>query len=230
MKKILILIVALLSLGTTAYSARPHLTPTSPYQHGQRWFFSVQGGPKIGLYDHIGSFFDNGRGWSAITYHGALSVGYNFSDAWSLRVSGGYSRNAGACTPYQGEFYPYTYNAAYAFADGVLDFPALCEINKAFRTKFYAGLGGAYTFGFSDPEHPFEVLNTNNFVPALRLGIILEYCFPGGFGLFSDIAVENFLDRYDGYATGTAIALDSALKLSFGVIWHFQNPRLRVLY
>lgn len=230
MKKILILIVALLSLGTTAYSARPYITPTSPYQHGHRWFLSVQGGPKIGLYDHIGSFFNYERGWEAVTPHGSLSFGYNFDDAWSLRISGGYSYNAGACSPYQGQFYPYNYSAAYAFVDGILNYPALCEINKAFNTKFYAGLGGAYTFGFTDPGHPFETLNTNNFVPGLRLGVILEYDFPGGLGLFADIAAENFLDRYDGYATGTAIALDSALKLSFGVIYHLKNPKLKVLY
>lgn len=230
MKKILVSFAALLFAGVMGLSARPYLSPTSPYQYGHRWFFSVQGGPKIGLYDHIGSFFDYGHGWDAITYHGSLSLGYNFNDAWAMRVSGGYSYNAGACTPYEGIFYGYNYSAAYAFADGIFDWHAISEDIRPFAPKFYAGLGGAYTFGFTDPEHPFEMLNTNNFVPAFRFGVILEYDFPTGFGLFADIAVESFLDWYDGYATSTAIALDSALKVSFGMVWHFKNPRIRTLY
>lgn len=230
MKKIFILTFALLSLATKTQAARPYITPTSPYQHGKRWFLAVQGGPKIGLYDHISSFFNNGQGWSAVTYHGALAFGYNFNDAWAMRISGGYSYNSGACSPYQGGFYPYTYSAVYFFTDGVLNYPALCENNVPFSTKFYAGLGGAYTFGFSNPDHPFEVLTPNNLVPALRFGVICEYNFPSGFGIYADFAIENFMDKYDGYATTTQIALDSALKVSFGAVWHFKNPRLRTLY
>lgn len=218
MMRKLALLLAALFLSATALSARPHPDRYSPYQHGYRWYFSLQGGPAILLSDNIQTYGQNGKGWDMLCWQAALSFGYNFTDAWDLRISGSYAYNAGAMLPYAG-FYPYKYFAAQLFADMVLNYNALAEYNTPFNFKTYAGLGGAFTHGFSEVEHPFQELSKNNIVPGIRLGAIFEYDYKSGFGWFMDLGAEAFLDRYDGQVM--SLPVDFGFKLSLGFIYHF---------
>ena len=110
MRKIALLLAAML-LSATVLSARPHPDRYSPYQYGYRWYFSFQGGPVLSFTDNIQTYGQNGQAWDMLCWHAALSFGYNFTDAWDLRISGAYGYNAGAMLPYAG-FYPYHYFAA----------------------------------------------------------------------------------------------------------------------
>ena len=216
-RKIVLLLAALL-LSATALLARPLPDRYSPYQHGHRWFMSVQAGPALLLAENMRSYSAYGKAFDSISWHAALSFGYNFTDAWALRIAGVYGYNAGAMLPYAG-FYPYKYFAAQLFADMVLNYNALAEYNTPFNFKTYAGLGGAFTHGFTEVEHPFQELSKNNIVPGIRLGAIFEYDYKSGFGWFMDLGAEAFLDRYDGQVM--SLPVDFGFKLSLGFIYHF---------
>ena len=218
LRKLVLLSVALL-LATASFAARPLPDRYSPYQYGHRWYFSFQGGTAIPVADHISSYSANSQPLGMLSWHGALSLGYNFSDAWDMRVSGSYNYNAGALSPYQG-FYPYRFHAAHLFVDAVLNYNALAEFNVPFSPKTYAGVGAAYTFGFTYVNHPYQVLDYPNLTPAVRLGAILEYNTPGGFGIFADFGVEAFTDWYNGHESDK-FPLEFLLKLSLGVVYHF---------
>lgn len=218
MRKLLIFL-AVLSLTAGACMARSLPDRYSPFQYSHRWYFSFQAGPVLSATEYMDSFAKNGKWFDSISWHGALAFGYNFTDAWDLRISGIYGYNAGALSPYQG-FYPYRFHAAQLFADMILNYNALGEYNVPFNFKTYIGLGGAYTFGFTNLLHPYQVLDSPNLVPAARIGAILEYDYKSGFGWFADICAEAHTDWYNGHES-EKFPLDMGLKLSFGVIYHF---------
>ena len=225
MKKCIALIAFLLLSGMTDLSAKRPINVVSPYQYGHRWYISLQGGPSRGFYENMKSYTDYGRFWQAFSFFGALSVGYHFNDALDFRLSGSYGYNAGAASP-TNNFYPYTFHAAEAFADLLFNPNALGENNTPLSPKFYLGLGGAFTHRFSDPGHPYEVLSQKNLCPGVRAGTMLEYDFESGFGLFADLCAEVFSDWYDGLEPDPQkLRLDTNLRLSFGMIYHFPLPR-----
>lgn len=218
MRKIALVVAALL-LTMVSFAAKPRLKPVSPYQYGQRWYFSVQAGPMVSVGEYSSTFAKNDRPFDILTWHGALSIGYNFNDAWDLRISGSYSYNPGSLNPYGG-FFPYHFQAAHLFADAIINTNGLAELNIPFSPKFYLGLGAAYTHSFTETNHPFQTLSPQNFVPGVRLGGIAEWDTPSGFGWFIDLGVEGFWDWYNGQAPEGFI-LDLEFKLSFGIIYHF---------
>lgn len=218
MRKIALVVAALL-LTMVSFAAKPRLKPVSPYQYGQRWYFSVQAGPMVSVGEYSSTFAKNGRPFDILTWHGALSIGYNFNDAWDLRISGSYSYNPGSLNPYGG-FFPYHFQAAHLFADAIINTNGLAELNIPFSPKFYLGLGAAYTHSFTETNHPFQTLSPQNFVPGVRLGGIAEWDTPSGFGWFIDLGIEGFWDWYNGQAPEGFI-LDLEFKLSFGIIYHF---------
>ena len=164
MRKLLIFLT-ILSLTAGACMARSLPDRYSPFQYSHRWYFSFQAGPVLSATEYMDSFAKNGKWFDSISWHGALAFGYNFTDAWDLRISGIYGYNAGALSPYQG-FYPYRFHSAQLFADMILNYNALAEYNVPFNFKTYIGLGGAYTFGFTNFLHPYQVLDSPNLVPA----------------------------------------------------------------
>lgn len=218
MRKIALVVAALL-LTMVSFAAKPRLKPVSPYQYGQRWYFSVQAGPMVSVGEYSSTFAKNDRPFDILTWHGALSIGYNFNDAWDLRISGSYSYNPGSLNPYGG-FFPYHFQAAHLFADAIINTNGLAELNIPFSPKFYLGLGAAYTHSFTETNHPFQTLSPQNFVPGVRLGGIAEWDTPSGFGWFIDLGIEGFWDWYNGQAPEGFI-LDLEFKLSFGIIYHF---------
>ena len=222
MRKLLIFLTVLF-LTAGACMARSLPDRYSPFQYSHRWYFSFQAGPVLSATEYMDSFAKNGKWFDSISWHGALAFGYNFTDAWDLRISGIYGYNAGALSPYQG-FYPYRFHSAQLFADMILNYNALAEYNVPFNFKTYIGLGGAYTFGFTNFLHPYQVLDSPNLVPAARIGAIFEYDYESGFGWFADICAEAYTDWYNGHESDT-FPLDMGLKLSFGVIYHFPLAR-----
>lgn len=218
MRKITLVVAALL-LTMITVAASPRLKPYSPYQYGHRWYFSLQAGPMISVGEFSSAFAQNDRPWDIFSWHGALSIGYNFNDAWDLRISGSYSYNPGCLNPYGG-FYPYHFQAAHLFADAVINPNGLAELNIPFSPKFYLGLGAAYTHSFTEVDHPFQTLSPQNIVPGVRLGGIAEWDSPSGFGWFIDLGAEAFYDWYNGQAPEGFI-LDLEFKLSLGIIYHF---------
>lgn len=221
-RKVVLLIVAGL-MAVSGMFAKTRPKPIFPYQYGRRWYFAAQAGPMFTASENVVSYFDNGKGWKAFTPQASLALGYNFNDAWDMRLAGNYSLNAGACAPFNG-FYPYRFQTASVFADLALNYYALGEYFPRVSPKTYLGIGMAYTFGYSEVDHPYQVVEGPNLLPGLRLGGILEFDSPGGFGWYIDGGIECFSDWYNGLEPDR-FPIDMILKLSFGIIYHIPSAK-----
>lgn len=218
-RKIFLLLIAFL-LTVTGLCAKPRPKPMSPYQYGRRWYISAQVGPQFLPAENVASYWSYGHGWKLVSPSAGVALGYNFTDAVDLRVAGNYGFHVSACKPYNG-FFPYSFKAASLFTDLSLCYNALGENYLKASFKNYLGLGLAYTYGFTAVDHPYQVVESPNLVPALRFGGIWEFDSPGGFGWFIDLGIEFFGDWYNGQQP-VGFPVDANLKLSFGLIYHFK--------
>jgi hypothetical protein len=233
MMKQLICIGAALMMGVVSLSAQPAEPAPS---HAGSVFVSLQGGTVLNIYENAFSYRDHHRSLELITLDGVLSVGYDFNDAYGARLSVGYGNDAGAANVRQTSatgFWPYRFHHLSGFADFLINLNGLSGRSTAFRSKLYAGVGAAYTFGFkfTDAEHAWQKPSEKNVVPGFRGGFIAEYDFPSGFGIFADLCGEAFHDRYNGlmpteqdmerYEGYPGFPLDLRGKFSLGVIYHF---------
>ena len=216
MRTVLTLLSAL-ALSAGVLHAQHHLTP---YEYGHGAALSVQGGPLFFYGEYSNLLGDYGQAGKMFAPFGEVSFSYFFNDAISLRTSASYGlRKTGVLEPSAG-FYPYQFDVVQLFADYVVNFYTLGEYYIAFNPLLYVGLGAAGSFGFSDPGHPYLTLHPRNLVPGFRLGGILEYDFRNGTGVFTDLGLEWFTDRYNGQDPDS-FPIDMNIRLGFGVIWHF---------
>lgn len=170
------------------------------------------------------------------TAQGSLTVGYDFSHKFGVRVQAGYSANTSAGnhnqTSAQG-FYPYTFNAVTGFADAVLNISGLIkpEEQQLFETKIYAGIGAAKSSLGDDryiSKHPWYKLNFDKPAFAFRGGIIEEMYISKQMGAFVDLGIEAFGDGFNGMnPSGKTTPADKNFPLdlrligSFGLAFHF---------
>lgn len=228
MKRFVCLGVALL------FAAVPLFSQEAPV-HAGKVSASVSGGPALGLYENAFSYRDQGRTMDLLNLGGALAVGYDFSESFGLRLQAAFGKDAGACNTRETSahgFYPYSFNHVNAFADAILNLNGLSDRATSFRSKVYAGLGGAYTFGFTDSGHPWQKVNDKNTVFGIRGGFIEEYSFRSGLGFFIDICGEAYTDMYNGLMPSEedqkqfegygGFPLDLRGIVSFGIIYRFN--------
>ena len=221
-------ILAILLLGIVSVSAQ------NAFIGGHRaWTFAIQGGPLYSINENGFSYRENGKAMDLFTLQGSAAIGYEFTNALGARISIGYGDNRGACntrnTAAQG-FYPYSFKSVNAFLDGTLDLFGNYGISSAFRPRFYLGVGLGHTFGFTDPNHPWQeqYMTFKNTVFGFRGGFIAEFDFTPSFGMFFDLGCEAYNDKYNGleprkqdqqHYTGYAgFPLDLRPMASLGVI------------
>jgi len=219
MKKLSLLFVILL-LGATSLPAQNiGNTPDRPFR------ISVQGGPMYSrnensfAYEYYASPFD------LISWQFSGTIGYDFTNAFGLRLNVGYTNNNPAAgNVYEtnigyvstngtdDRFFPYTFKSVNGFVDAVLHLKGLKGPRTAFDPQLYAGLGLGYTYGLkataenryaaqnSGRIHPWQhdELTDPNFAAGMRLGFIAEYNFTDVFGIFADICGEAYGDNYNG--------------------------------
>ena len=223
-RKIVLLAAALLT-ASVCLAGTPRRSPNSPYQYGKRLYIAVQGGPMVSFSDNASSYAANDDFWGRFGLQGQLSIGYNFTDAFDIRLSGSYNRPAGALAPWGG-FFPYRFNAYHLFADAIWDFNSMGENYVSFSPKVYVGVGAAYTDGYTDdkiePAHSYQYTEGPNLVPGFRFGSIMEFDGKDGFGWFVDFGFEFFTDWYDGLSPAT-FPFDVDPKLSLGIIYHIPR-------
>ena len=229
MRKIAVCLATLL-LGASSLFAQ------SPYDYAGRFYFSVQGGLAGTLSENVFSYTDNGKTMDLIKPQGSAAIGYDFNSYFGIRISGAYAQHAGGSNVYdttpKKDIWPFTYESVSAFADGVLNLSGLAENFGPFNPKLYAGIGGAYTYNFTNPNHPFQNPVNGNLVIGFRVGAIAEVDFRSGLGLFADLGLEAYDDwhsgirpsesdqqKYRGYA---GFPFDLVGRLSLGVIYHFK--------
>ena len=231
MKKIICILLPLVfgSMGAFAQSGAPELAG--------RAYFAIQGGPVLNIYENVFTYSENGRLGGLFTMDGAASFGCDFTELYGARVQLGFGSDAGAAnsreTSDQG-FYPYSFRHVNLFADVTLNLAPGAYSGRAtyFRPKMYAGVGYAYTFHFSDPGHPWQNINSGNSAFGFRGGLICEYTFPAGFGMYVDLGGEAYTDNYNGLAPSEedkelvkngypGFPLDLRGKLALGLVLHF---------
>lgn len=227
MRKIAVILAALL-VGVPALFAQ------NPFNYAGRWNFSVQGGAAVTLSENAFSYTDRHKAAELLKLQGSAAIGYDFNSRFGIRVAGGYAQHASAANSYEsgGGFYPYQYQSVSAFADAVFHLNGMTEHYKAFAPSFYAGLGGARTFGFTNPNHPFQTPKDKDTVIGMRIGAILEIDFTSGLGIFCDLGLEAYDDWHNGlrpnavdqsYVKGYAgFPFDLVGKASLGIIYHFK--------
>lgn len=229
MRKIAVLLATLL-VGASSLSAQ------SPFDYSGRWNVSLSGGMMATVSENTFGYFEHGRGKEIFDLTGAIAIGYDFTGILGMRVQASYGRNASGCNIYQtGDgktIYPYRFQDVAVFADAILNFNALADNYLPFSPKLYGGLGGAYTFGFTDAKHPKLNPVPQNIVIGFRAGVIAEWDFLSGLGIFADLGLEAFDDWYNGIRPTEAdhgvvkgyagFPLDLAAKLQLGVIYHFK--------
>ncbi len=231
MKKIVSFAAALL-LGFVAAWAQDARNQAP--SHAKHFYVAIQGGPVFNLYENAFTFNEQRRMLDLFTLQGAAVVGYDFTEAYGLRLQAAFGNDRGACNSRETSgsgFYPYSFLHANAFVDGVLNLAGLNGKASAFRPKLYAGVGGAYTFGFSESGHPWQKVTPANLVFGFRGGLIGEYCWKSGLGIYADLCGEAYLDDYNGLkpskedqekAKGYAgFPLDLRGIFSLGVVYHF---------
>ena len=193
MKKIFVCVLLLAgSLVAGAQSVFPHEGCVS---------FTVQGSAALNLYENAFSYRDNGVAIDLFTYQGALGLGYDFNEAFAIRTQVAYGYDAGAANSRQtsgGGFYPYSFRHVNVFLDAVLNLSGIGGKATAFRPRIYTGVGGAYTFGFTDSGHPWQVITNKNKAFGFRAGAIAEYVMRSGIGFFADACGEFYTDQYNG--------------------------------
>lgn len=238
MLKHFVCFAAALVCGTTLLSAQEERQESSP-SHANRVYVSLQGGPTLDYYENAFSYRENGKFTNLITLQGALSIGYDFSDAFGIRLQGAFGTDAGACNTKQTAargFYPYSFQHVNGFVDAMLNLAGLAGKATAFRPKVYVGAGGAYSFGFKETgeHHPWQWDNTvtkKNMVFGFRGGLVLEYCFRSGFGILADFCGEAFTDKYNGLEPNEedkkaaegypGFPFDLKGAASLGIVYHF---------
>lgn len=226
MRKCVLLAAALLLSAVSLFAQK---SPLTPYEYGHRWYFMFQGGPLYFNSDYCSNMWAEGRVDELLTFSTGLALGYNFDDANAIQVMANYARKTGVCEPFESDLfnsttetiptYTYKFRSVQCFVDYVINFNALAEYFMSFSAKCYAGLGAAYTFDFTEPEHPEVWVTDPNLVPALNFGFIVEYDFKDGFGFFLDLGLAFYTDRYNGREP-ISFPLEMDDSVQIGLIYH----------
>lgn len=227
MRKCLLLLAALLLYIVPSFSQNKPLTP---YEYGHRWYFAFQGGPLFFSSDYAGNLFKERRARELFSGGMGLALGYNITNEHEIRFMGNYSRKTGVCEPFDLEdidpaapaipTFTYKFRSLNLFVDYILNYNALAENFVPFTGKIYTGIGASYTFDFTDPGHPEVWLTDPNLVPGFHFGIIAEYDFKDGFGLYTDMGAAFYFERYNGQPP-VGFPMDFEALIQFGLIYHF---------
>lgn len=220
----------------TLFVGASSLFAQSPFDYSGRWNVSLSGGMLATVSDNTFGYFEHGRGKEIFDLTGSFAVGYDFTGSLGMRVQASYGRNHSSSNIYQTgngkDLWPFQFQNVSMFADAILNLGALAENYLPFSPKLYGGLGGAYTFGFTDPKHPFQNPHDKNLVIGIRAGVIAEWDFLSGLGIYADLGIEGFDDWYNGIRPSepdhaeklgyAGFPLDLAAKLQLGLIYHFK--------
>ena len=192
----------------------------------------IQGGMMYSVSENTFVYSERGRGGELFTPSFGLNFGYDFSRQIGLRLAVAYGKNPGACNTYQtssGNFYPFQYQSVNCFLDGMLSLVGAGK--EGFNTRLYGGVGLGYSFGFTDSGHPWQKVSPQNFAPGFRFGVIAEYVFSFGLGIFADLCGEAYVDNFNGikpteedfknFEGYPGFPFDLRAPLSLGLLYRF---------
>ena len=153
------------------------------------------------------------------------SVGFDFSNAWGVRVMGGYGANTSASNYVESkrdyDDY-YTLKDFSSFVDGTLNLSYLLNkrTDNSLVVKAFAGLGAAYAWAYGDVKlNNYHISDTEQFALGMRGGLNAEYRLSDKLGAQVDAALALFQDNYNGVNAG--FTFDAKATVSFGLVYHF---------
>lgn len=210
-----------------------------PYTVSDNWFLDFNGGMSLSLAENM-----NGHDFGDIcTPMFDFSIGKQFSNVWSTRLTFGYNKQKGwASKEAMAASYllgngGYTYQLAVAYIDEAWSLTNLfCRYNelRKLNVEMFVGGGMNYSWGFDDKvdgwyRYGYPVDGTDHISFALRGGlqILLQVSEAMDFSLQGAYTVVD--DNFNGVKRKTGRSFDSYVDISLGVrvhlMDHFGNHR-----
>ena len=204
-----------------------------PYVFSDNWFLDFQGGVSVSMAENMsghalgkicGPMFD-------------FSVGKQFSNSWSTRLSVGYKEQkgwaskqalAGSVLLEDGD---YSFRVISLYVDEMLSLTRLLlpyDEKRAFDLQLFAGAGLNYSFDFDDKVdrwkrygYPVEGTDFINF--AFRGGVRCLYKVSNTADLTLQGSFNMLNDNYNGVKHSEKFAFDSYLDVSLGIRIHLGD-------
>lgn len=225
MKKFLVAVVLAVFCSSISVFAQADSTKNNSHRRDTKWFVGIAGGFNMLTSENAASFFDTGHGGDLVHGHGFINAGYYFHPRIGVRLALEYSGNASAANYRESNklFRPYTFSSLLGFADVVLN-GGHVYIPKAFNWRFFAGVGAAGSFNYSQTvwnNPPYELNSLSKACFAFRYGLDLEYIWKSGIGLLFEISHEWMTDAYNGMDVKESFPFDTKFNCSLGLNYHF---------
>lgn len=190
------------------------------------------------LYAGINKSANEHLPWSEFSRHpwsGGLfvGVGREFNPLWGWRAAFGYNHNKSRNVPFCESPETWGWDNVELFADMTFDVTdalggLLMRPAGRFNLKAFAGVGGAYTFGF--PEKPplsytEAYAKDSTFHGGLRAGLTATYRVADSWRVGIELSHTLFTDRFNGVKSG--FPLDGRTNLKVGVTYLLETVKPR---
>ena len=182
------------------------------------------------LYAGINKSANEHLPWSEFSRHpwsGGLfvGVGKEFNPLWGWRAAFGYNHNKSRNVPFCESPETWGWDNVELFADMTFDVTdalggLLMRPAGRFNLKAFAGVGGAYTFGFPEDvplSYTYEYAKDSIFSGAFRAGLTATYQVADRWRVGAELSHTLFTDRFNGVKGG--FPFDGRTNLKVGVTY-----------
>ena len=166
-----------------------------------------------------------------------LGVGEEFSPLWGWRAALRFNHNKSRNVPRCESSDLWGWNSLELFADATLDLSDMFRKRKPrpqrppFNMKLFAGIGGAYTFGFpTDIPLSYTTPYSRNSAVCFgaRAGLTATYALSQRWQIGAELSQNFFIDRFNGVKAGTPLDSRTNLKLGFTYLFLPRQKQKRV--
>lgn len=182
------------------------------------------------LYAGINKSANEHLPWSEFSRHpwsGGLfvGVGKEFNPLWGWRAAFGYNHNKSRNVPFCESPETWGWDNVELFADMTFDVTdalggLLMRPAGRFNLKAFAGIGGAYSFGFPEDvplSYTYEYAKDSIFSGAFRAGLTATYQVADRWRVGAELSHTLFTDRFNGVKGG--FPFDGRTNLKVGVTY-----------
>lgn len=190
------------------------------------------------LYAGINKSANEHLPWSEFSRHpwsGGLfvGVGKEFNPLWGWRAAFGYNHNKSRNVPFCESPETWGWDNVELFADMTFDVTdalggLLMRPAGRFNLKAFAGVGGAYTFGFPEKtplSYTEAYAKDSTFHGGLRAGLTATYRVADSWRVGIELSHTLFTDRFNGVKSG--FPLDGRTNLKVGVTYLLETVKPR---
>lgn len=190
------------------------------------------------LYAGINKSANEHLPWSEFSRHpwsGGLfvGVGKEFNPLWGWRAAFGYNHNKSRNVPFCESPETWGWDNVELFADMTFDVTdalggLLMRSAGRFNLKAFAGVGGAYTFGFPEKtplSYTEAYAKDSTFHGGLRAGLTATYRVADSWRVGIELSHTLFTDRFNGVKSG--FPLDGRTNLKVGVTYLLETVKPR---